>query len=388
MESSRKEHPHFVVYEKEPLLRFITWVKLTPVTLSVAFFFGISVTLCVWAALTGPDTPSGPEYISFFRSISWSLSILFLFPFVVGLSLKYYQEIPRVFDYLLEKVVESGKSEEIGEFRIWLKNRFNDAFSPAIFLIITLALSFIYYHQILGRPQYVGWDMNTSSELLQSIFGSRRGFTGVGLYGAIIQVVLLYWTFNLLWRGVIFAWGLHEFFNKRNFSLKIELLHPDGCCGLGRIGSAAMILNGVLFLLGIYVSLKVIDKMVIQKAPLGADIGNPIMLGAYAIVAPVLFFSQLGAAHYRMKEAKEEFLLPMSRRSEELSRELRKVELDKGGVESVQAFHEMEKMRIGLKKSIPVWPFDFKSLQAFVGTVVVPVVPVLLPLVFGWIFGQ
>lgn len=387
MESSLKENPHFIVYQKEPLLRFITWAKLTPVTLSVAFFFGISLTLCAWAALTGPVTP-GSEYISFFRSISWSLSMLFLFPFVVGLSLKYYQEIPRVFDYLFEKVVEGDEREEIGDFRIWLQKRFNDAFSPGIFLVLTLVLSLTYYHQILNRPLYIGWDMDNSSELLQSVFASRRGFTGLGLYGAVIQIVLLYWTFNLLWRGIVFAWGLHEFFNKRNFSLKVELLHPDGCCGLGRIGSTAMILNGILFLLGIYVSLKVIDKMVIQKAPLGADIGNPMMLGAYVILAPVLFFSQLGAAHYRMKVAKEDFLLPISRRSEELSRELRKVELNKGGVDSVQALYEMERMRIGLKKSIPVWPFDFKSLQAFVGTVVVPVVPVLLPFIFQWIFGQ
>ena len=387
MESSLKENPKFVVYEKEPLLRFITWVKLTPVTLSVAFFFGISLTLCVWAYLTGPDTPLGSEYISFFRSISWSLSMLFLFPFVVGLSLKYYQEIPRVFDYLLEKVVEGSRNEEIDDFRTWLRNRFNDAFSPAIFLILTIAPSLYYYHQILDSTKYVGWDMDKSSELLQSIFGTSRGFTGVGLYGAIIQIVLLYWTFNLLWRGVVFAWGLHEFFNKRNFSLKIELLHPDGCCGLGRIGSVAMILNGILFLLGIYVSLKVIDKMVIQKASLGADIGNPIMLGGYLILAPLLFFSQLGAAHYRMKEAKEQFMLPISRKSEELFRELRKVELDRGGIETVQAFYEMDRMRNSLKKSIPVWPFDFKSMQAFVGTIVVPVLPVLLPLIFGLLFG-
>ncbi len=386
MEKSPKGTLGFGIYEKEPLLRLITLANFTPVTLGIAFFFGISLTLCAWAALSAPDTVPGSAYISFFRNISWSLSILFLFPFVVGLTLKYYHEIPRLFGYLFENVVEDEKRGEIADFRNWLKPKFNDSLSPIVFLIVTLVLNYIYFHQILTDTRHETW--MTSGHLLQSIFNTSRGFTPVGLYGAIIQMVLIYWTFNLLWRGVVFAWGLHEFFNKRDFSLKIEVLHPDGCCGLGRIGSVAIILNGILFLLGIYVSLKVIDKIVIQQLALGADIGNPMMLGTYVILAPALFFSQIGAAHYRMKEAKEHFMLPISRRSEELFHELSKVELDKGGFESVQAFYEMEKMRNHLKKSIPVWPFDFKSMQAFVATVVVPVLPVLLSLIFGFVFAQ
>ncbi len=387
MEKSPKATFNLVIYEKEPLLRLIALAKFTPVTLSIAFFFCISLTLCAWAAWTQPDTTPASTYITFFNSVSWSLSMLFLFPFVVGLTLKYYQEIPRVFDYLFEKVVEDKKKEEIEDFRNWLRNKFNDSFSPIISLIVTLGLSTIYYKQILDIEEYEGWDMDSTSELLRSVFNTSHGFTALGLFGAIIQIVLLYWTFNLLWRAVVFAWGLHEFFNKRDFSLKIELLHPDGFCGLGRIGSVAMILNGIIFLLGIYMSLKVIDKIVIQGIPLGRDISNPMMLAGYAILAPALFFSQLGAAHYRMKEAKEHFMLPISRKSEELFGELGKVELDKEGFESVQVFYEMEKIRNGMKKSIPVWPFDFKSLQAFFGTLVVPVLPVLLPFVIKFMVG-
>src|SRR5712671_6685031 len=48
--------------------------------------------------------------------------------------------------------------------------------------------------------------------------------------------------------------------DKRNYPVKIRPLHPDHCCGLRKIGDVAMLLNLTLFVLGIYVSLKVIDK--------------------------------------------------------------------------------------------------------------------------------
>ncbi|MFQ5912004.1 MAG: hypothetical protein ACE5JS_02360 [Nitrospinota bacterium] len=129
-------------------------------------------------------------------------------------------------------------------------------------------------------------------------------------------------------------------FNQKGFSIRIEPLHPDGCCGLGNIGAVAMKLNMISFLIGIYLSLKVIDKVIVQGRSLGADIGNPIMLGGYAILAPLLFFFPLAAAHDRMK------------------------------------------------KGIPVWPFDFKSIGAFMGTVAVPILPVLLPFIIQFFVGR
>jgi hypothetical protein len=79
-----------------------------------------------------------------------------------------------------------------------------------------------------------------------------------------------------------------------------------------------MLLNLTLFVLGIYISLKVIDKIVIQNSSLGEDIGNPIMLGGYLIIAPLLFFFPLGAAHRQLNDAKERFLEPVNQKCERL----------------------------------------------------------------------
>jgi hypothetical protein len=32
-----------------------------------------------------------------------------------------------------------------------------------------------------------------------------------------------------------------------------------------------------------------------------------------------------------------------------------------------------------LERRIPVWPFNFRSLESFFGTIIVPVLPILLP---------
>jgi hypothetical protein len=198
----------------------------------------------------------------------------------------------------------------------------------------------------------------------------------------------VYWILNLLWRGAILAWGLHELFNKRNYPVKIQPLHPDHCCGLRKIGDVAMLLNLTLFVLGIYISLKVIDKIVIQNSSLGEDIGNPIMLGGYLIVAPLLFFFPLGAAHRQLNDAKERFLEPGNQKCERLFSELADVTSDDKGFTAVQAFSALDTTITRLHKEIPVWPFDFRSLQAFAGTIVIPILPIVLPFAIKLIFGK
>lgn len=159
------------------------------------------------------------------------------------------------------------------------------------------------------------------------------------------------------------------------FDLRIPL-HPDRCCGLGRIGDVAMLFNVIIFIIGIYVSLTVIDKILLQHAAPFADITVPVYLGGYLLIAPLLFFLPLGSARLTMKQAKIDFLRPISDKCEQLA--------TTSGTDSavetspaVSAYFELDKLRIQLAKEIPVWPFDFKSFLQFAGAIVVPVSPVL-----------
>jgi hypothetical protein len=395
----------FSVYSKEPLMRAIASTGVTPVGLGIGFFVAISLTLSLWAGLferfAAPETYANcvlnvgecrlaewrcVTYVSYFANISWSASMLFLFPFVVGLGFKYCVEIPGLFRYLFKEItLTKDGAPEVKDFYRWLDRRFNSYRVSGAILALTLGLNAVYFYQILQEQKFISW--MTSGGILDSLGTGCRGLTGLGVYAAIIQIVLIYWVLNLLWRGAVLAWGLHEFFNRRGFPIALEPLHPDGRGGLRRIGDVATLLNLTLFALGIYVSLKVVDKIIVQESSLWADIGNPFMLSGYVILAPLLFFFPLGAAHRCMEDAKEKFLKPVGRRCDQLFRELSRTSLDDDGHTAVRTFTELAKARNALRKEIPVWPFDFRSLQAFVGTIVVPVVPVVLSLLTEFFFG-
>jgi hypothetical protein len=384
---SKLPQPRLVVFRKEPLMRAIAAMGASPVTLGIWFFISVSLPLCIWATLSEPPPQEGARYLSFFDNISWSISMIYLFPFVVSLTLKYYLEIPNLFAFLLDRTTQNHENQTgLDEFYAWLDRRFDTYWVTGGALALTIGLNLIYFREILNQQGYQDWI--TNGKILGSLSKYDRGFTTVGLYAAFIQIVLVYWVINLVWRGVVLAWGLNELFNKRNFRIKIQPLHPDRCSGLRKIGDVAMLLNLTLFLLGIYISLKVVDKIVIQGSPLGADIGNPLMLGAYLILAPLLFFFPLGAAHQQMSDGRQKFLEPISQERERLFSEFANASSDEKGLAAIQTFSALDTAIIRLHKDIPVWPFDFRSLQAFVGTVVIPILPIVLPFAAKFVFGK
>jgi len=110
-----------------------------------------------------------------------------------------------------------------------------------------------------------------------------------------------------------------------------------------------------------------------------------MMLGGYAILAPLLFFYPLGAPHYKMKEEKQKFILKVSKKSREFYLKLTETEDEKASSEATKAFQDLEQTRTHLITSIPVWPFNFKSIEAFMGIVVVPLFPTVISLVFDFL---
>ena len=67
----------------------------------------------------------------------------------------------------------------------------------------------------------------------------------------------------------------------------------------------AMLFNVIIFIIGLYVSLTVLDKMFVQGSSPYADITIPLYLGGYVLIAPLLFFLPLGSARRTMKQAKK-----------------------------------------------------------------------------------
>jgi len=365
-----------VLWDKEPLMRMLA-KRLTPVSFGIFFLVCVSLPLCILAYIFDS------EYfvIGFFENISWSISVVFLFPLLAWLGFKYYEEIPKLFDHLLEDVAEGIPNEKKVDFYKWLDARFNNYASTILIFILSLSLALIFFYekQYDCQKGWEGWMFGGDLFYFSAEFVRGCGFTGVGFLAAIIQFVIGYWCMNLAFRAAVCYWGLYEFFNNKkkwNFRIRVNHLHPDRCCGLGRIGDLAMLFNVILFIIGMYVSLTVIDKILVQGGEPFADIAIPLYLGGYILIAPLLFFLPLGSARRIMKQSKIDFLRPISERCEQLAR-LSGVDTGEKSSAAVSAFFEMEKLRIQIDREIPVWPFDFGSFLKFSGAIVMPVAPVI-----------
>lgn len=362
----------FDVYRSEPLARAVAHFRLSPIALGILFFSTISLSLTLWGSFPTSDRK---DILLYFENVSWSISILTILPLLLGISFKYYQDIPRLFADLLSQIGPECPNSKKRAFADSLARRFSNRFAPIAFLLISVILNYIYFFQLTDRYPRESWIIDGT--LFNFLFASQNGFSAVGVYAAIIQVVLIYWLLNVAWTSYVLSSCLREYFFEFSEYISLDPLHPDRCCGLQAIGSLSMIFSSAVFLLGLYLSLKVIDKIVVQGRDLSGDIGNPVFLSCYAIMAPVLFFLPLSSAHRIMQREKDSFLLPMARSYRKLLSSL----CDNPSDGDIRQAESLGTLYFKLCKRIPVWPFDVRSLQAFFGIVVVPIVPVALPFI-------
>lgn len=105
------------------------------------------------------------DCLSFLENISWSTSIVFIFPFVAALTLKYDLAIPELFEFLRQKAQgEEASGARFDDFNAWLDRRCNSRWVTTAALALTLVLNFICFFQILDHQRFPGW-MPTGSML-------------------------------------------------------------------------------------------------------------------------------------------------------------------------------------------------------------------------------
>jgi hypothetical protein len=130
-----------------------------------------------------------------------------------------------------------------------------------------------------------------------------------------------------------------------------------------------------------YISVKMIDHTILLKQSIFIDIGFPIILACYAVFAPVLFFLPLSTAHQVMQREKDAFLLPLADKSRKMLTDL----CDDNDEHKIETFRQFGNLYKALDKKIAVWPFDLRSIQVFFGTILVPIVPILVTVLCVWI---
>ncbi len=381
-----------VIFKNEPVLNWLSSKRLfakdrktAPITVGVAFLLVVSLPLTAIAILfdsIAHDKLSDAEYISYLENFSWSISMIYLYPLIVGLIYKYYLSVPHVLGKLLESLVSGISKNSIEEYNKSLDKRFNRPYIWLAILIAVFAANLLYFYQIIENSasanEWMTYSENTVNILVDT------GLTPAGMIAFFVQGFLLYFVFTFVVKTIGFIYTLYEFFSSKHFNVELDPLHFDGVCGLRQISKIDTQQAYILFLLGIYLSFKVIDKLIVQDKSLFCDIGNPALLGSYALLAPFMFFLPLASAHNKMEQAKDRFLKPISDKISQLMHEISGIQNHKESAQYLDIVKEVEGLHMLYKRKIPVWPFDVKSVQGFFSMVVMPLLPVLIPILFNF----
>jgi hypothetical protein len=372
-----------LVYRNEPLLHSLTKLGLGSVQIGLGFFILITLPLTLWAIVFDSSIEiDARDYVSYLENISWSLSLIYIFPFIVGLIHKYYKEIPRLYDRLIKNSINPLNETAVAGFRVRVDRRFNQYMPQVVIITITLIMNGIYFYQIISKTGAKP-DWMTVGTVFQDTLSTVNGMTTIGIAAGCVQIVLTYWVLSFIYKSFVFAWSLYVFFADRQLDIQLDPLHFDGVCGLRRIAYMSTLQAVILFLLGIYLSLKAIDTSLIQEISIFSDIGNPLMLGSYALLAPLMFFLPMASAHNLMQETKDSFLQRFTEKTGQMIEEADRIDDVYESAEYLHLAKDLEKLHSKFNNKIPGWPFNVRTIQGFFGSVLVPLVPVLIPVIFN-----
>lgn len=206
-----------------------------------------------------------------------------------------------------------------------------------------------------------------------------------GAQAAVIAPVLGIIVGILIWQVGVIAYFIGRIGEK--FSLKIQVSHQDQCGGLKPIGDLAFYIAIIILIPAIFLSVwgfvtTIFDNPSLQVyVTLWGDLFRQllVLLSLFSILA---FIQPLYKIHIHMEAnahlIKNE-LDNLSRRIEALSFELRSQAdtiTPEQGEEKLRAIEFMKKV-YEENKTIPTWPFNWKTVTQFAGAQIVPVLSLI-----------
>ncbi|MFQ5921667.1 MAG: hypothetical protein ACE5M4_02390 [Anaerolineales bacterium] len=173
--------------------------------------------------------------------------------------------------------------------------------------------------------------------------------------------------------------GLRNIFREQ--SLNISPWHPDRCGGLKSVSTYSMTLGYAIAVVGLTLSVQTIQE--IQRGTFGSSYLTWFGLGAYLILAPLVFFLPLGTAHAAMNKAKNTQLLQLSQhfdvQYQRISEALNRDDVDYSG--NVNRIETLQKLYM-ITEQFTIWPFDTVNLRRFLTITLAPLLPALGSIAF------
>lgn len=348
-----------------PGLLFMTWILLLFLAQKRGVFLNIPEHFRVGILRSDPKSVPG-----FIQDPFYTIFQFFWIPFVL-LAVYALHKVHRMVEHFIgrsdcSQMDLTGKNglatflkrtQRNVEFR-WQWALAAAAAMSAILLQIYTQLSRIRIMEIM-----YWWDWRIS----RPIFIIRLIMVGLDVFLAVI----------IVYRGAISIAFTKKFLAL--LQLTPRPLHPDKAGGLGIIGRVCLSFTWPLLVVGI-----VLASSFFFHEEASYFIINTIMLGIYIVSISFIFFFPLSSVHKIMKKSKEEWLDKISLRIRSV---LNKIEegLEENRDNSLRSFNELDLLRkhYDIVDSMPVWPYDLKTISRFFSTILIPTLMFIVEVVIN-----
>lgn len=176
----------------------------------------------------------------------------------------------------------------------------------------------------------------------------------------------------LIWRLLASSIVLNRFCKDFNKKIKLITLHPDGVGGLSPIADVALNFHFILLLPILIFIVNIYVWGVTQSTIVGSF---------YFVILVFVFFLPLTSAHDLMYTYKKEELFYLSKRHYDLVKEYKKIiKKENTKDKDIEIMEKMDKIRSYYEQinSMPIWPFDATILRRFAGSILIPLLFLLL----------
>ena len=351
-----------------PLLLVLTWCSLLLLAVNFGVFREIPAELREGISRTDPKAVPG-----FLQDPFYTIWQFFWIPLVFTI-IYAFRKVPYTINYFLSLSKKDPEAVRIPEafdhLLQWFKNKLGSYWQWILAAVGGSAAMLMQINTQLSRFRSMDimywWDWRIS----KTIFMIRLIMVGVDIFFAIF----------ILYRSVWCIVFIRRFLNL--VKLKPRPLHPDKAGGFAIIGRLCFSFTTPLLVIGM-----VIATSYLFHEEATYFILNTSALLLYILSAIFVFFFPLSSVHKTMKAAKEEWL---DRISLQIHRTL--IKIDKIPGNDYREFEDEFAKADCLQNyydtihSMPIWPYDFRTISKFFTSIMIPTLVFLVQIVIEMIF--
>jgi hypothetical protein len=203
----------------------------------------------------------------------------------------------------------------------------------------------------------------------------------------VVQAALLYLGVLAVAQVWVTCRAIGELLREREFEVRVQPLHPDGCGGLWPVGHMLSLVLYVAAILGgaglcIFLALEGTPSPLTRRP-------EPYLLGVfYAILLPSAFLNLLWRPHQLMLRRRAEILTPVAREFNAaiIPRELPATDDSERLRAKADSPSEIARKFGVLDEACPAWPLRVRRLQSVIATAVLPVaIPIVTAVITSFL---